>query len=147
MEEFVRSNLTGEDTHLEVCAPKTPAEFPINVPLLVTELRILLIRKRALETARGRVAPSFRPHKPPIARPEGGNTACQNNKKLAKQKILQETQARHQADELFIKYYHSGETRLTTQVCCSRSVLEIVTPTTGRKGRACTRQITCFIII
>lgn len=49
--------------------PSTPAELPMNVPLLVTELRMLLIRRRAFVTASGRRAPSFKPHIPPTERP------------------------------------------------------------------------------
>ena len=41
----------------------------MNVPLRVTELRMALMRKRAFEAAMGRLAPSLRPHKPPIASP------------------------------------------------------------------------------
>ena len=52
--------------------PKTPAELPKNVPLRVTELRILLIRSRALVTASGLPAPSRKPHAPPRASPIGG---------------------------------------------------------------------------
>ena len=49
--------------------PKTPAELPKNVPLRVTELRTLLIRSRAIDTASGLLAPS---RKPPRASPIGG---------------------------------------------------------------------------
>jgi hypothetical protein len=49
--------------------PRTPAEFPMNVPLLVTEFKTLLIRSRAFDTARGLRAPSRTPHTPPMARP------------------------------------------------------------------------------
>lgn len=35
-------------------APNTPAELPMNVPLLVTELSMLLIRSRMFDTANGR---------------------------------------------------------------------------------------------
>jgi hypothetical protein len=52
--------------------PKTPAELPKNVPLRVTELRMLLIRSRALDTASGLLAPSRKPHVPPRASPIGG---------------------------------------------------------------------------
>lgn len=50
--------------------PRQPAELPINVPRRVTELRILLILSRALDTARGLRAPSRSPHTPPRASPE-----------------------------------------------------------------------------
>jgi len=49
--------------------PRTPAELPINVPLLVTEFKILLIRNLVFDTARGLRAPSRTPHAPPIAKP------------------------------------------------------------------------------
>jgi len=49
--------------------PKTPAELPKNVPLRVTELRMLLIRSRIFDTASGLLAPSRKPHAPPRARP------------------------------------------------------------------------------
>ena len=52
--------------------PKTPAELPKNVPLRVTELRMLLIRSRALDTASGLFVPSRKPHAPPRASPIGG---------------------------------------------------------------------------
>ena len=52
--------------------PKTPAELPKNVPLRVTELRMLLIRSRALDTASDLPAPSRKPHAPPRASPIGG---------------------------------------------------------------------------
>jgi len=52
--------------------PKTPAELPKNVPLRVTELRMLLIRSRALDTASGLLVPSRKPHAPPRASPIGG---------------------------------------------------------------------------
>jgi hypothetical protein len=52
--------------------PKTPAELPKNVPLRVTELRMLLIRSRVFDTASGLLAPSRKPHAPPRARPIGG---------------------------------------------------------------------------
>ena len=54
-----------------VNAPSTPAELPMNVPLLVTELSTLLIRRREFDTASGRRAPSFKPHIPPTAKPCG----------------------------------------------------------------------------
>ena len=41
----------------------------MKVPLLVMELRILLIRSLAFETAKGRLLPSRTPQAPPIARP------------------------------------------------------------------------------
>jgi hypothetical protein len=50
-------------------APRTPAELPINVPLLVTEFKMLLIRNLVFDTARGLRAPSRTPHAPPIAKP------------------------------------------------------------------------------
>jgi len=49
--------------------PITPAELPMKVPLLVTEFKILLIRKLVFETERGFPAPSRTPHKPPRAKP------------------------------------------------------------------------------
>lgn len=49
--------------------PITPAELPMKVPLLVTEFKILLIRKLVFETERGFRAPSRTPHKPPRAKP------------------------------------------------------------------------------
>lgn len=49
--------------------PKTPAELPKNVPLRVTELRMLLIRSRIFDIASGLLAPSRKPHAPPRARP------------------------------------------------------------------------------
>jgi hypothetical protein len=52
--------------------PKTPAELPKNVPLRVTELRMLLIRSREFDTASGLLEPSRKPHAPPRARPIGG---------------------------------------------------------------------------
>ena len=58
-----KRTLAGENT------PKTPAELPKNVPLRVTELRMLLIRNRIFDTASGLLAPSRKPHAPPRARP------------------------------------------------------------------------------
>ena len=52
--------------------PRTPAELPKNVPLRVTELRMLLIRSRVFDTASGLLAPSRKPHAPPRARPIRG---------------------------------------------------------------------------
>lgn len=49
--------------------PRTPAELPMKVPLLVTEFKTLLIRSLVFDTARGLRAPSRTPHKPPIAKP------------------------------------------------------------------------------
>lgn len=49
----------------------------MKVPLLVTEFSTLLIRRRALDTASGRLAPSRSPQSPPIARPE-----CQKETEL-----------------------------------------------------------------
>ena len=49
--------------------PRQPAELPMNVPRRVTELRMLLILRRALDTARGLRAPSRSPHTPPRASP------------------------------------------------------------------------------
>ena len=54
--------------------PKTPAELPINVPLLVTEFKMLLIRNLVFVTARGLRAPSRTPHAPPIAKPSREKT-------------------------------------------------------------------------
>jgi hypothetical protein len=54
---------------LKEYGPSMPAELPINVPLLVIELSILLIRNRVFDTASGLAAPSRRPHSPPRARP------------------------------------------------------------------------------
>jgi hypothetical protein len=53
--------------------PRTPAELPINVPLLVTEFKMLLIRNLVFDTARGLRAPSRTPHAPPIAKPSKRN--------------------------------------------------------------------------
>jgi hypothetical protein len=50
--------------------PNTPAELPMNEPRRVTELSMLLIRRRVLDTARGRKAPSRNPQAPPIPRPK-----------------------------------------------------------------------------
>lgn len=50
----------------------------MNVPLLVTELSTLLIRSRALDMARGRRAPSLKPHSPPTARPVRNDAAFAN---------------------------------------------------------------------
>jgi hypothetical protein len=49
--------------------PSTPAELPMNVPLLVTEFRTLLIRNLKFDAASGLRAPSRTPHKPPRAKP------------------------------------------------------------------------------
>jgi hypothetical protein len=49
--------------------PRTPAELPIKVPLLVTEFKTLLIRSLVFDTARGLRAPSRTPHTPPRAKP------------------------------------------------------------------------------
>jgi len=51
------------------CGPRTPAELPMNVPLLVTEFNMLLIRSLVFDTARGLRAPSRTPHTPPMAKP------------------------------------------------------------------------------
>lgn len=64
-------------------SPKTPAEFPINVPRLVTELRMLLILKRLFETASGRKAPSLKPHNPPTPRPASRETCAQYHRNKA----------------------------------------------------------------
>ena len=53
-------------------APRQPAEFPMNVPRRVIELRMLLILSLALDTARGLRAPSRSPHTPPRVSPEEG---------------------------------------------------------------------------
>ncbi len=50
--------------------PSTPAELPMKVPRLVTEFKMLLIRSLAFDTASGRLEPSRKPHKPPMARPD-----------------------------------------------------------------------------
>jgi hypothetical protein len=60
--------------------PKTPAELPKNVPLRVTELRMLLIRSRVFDTASGLPAPSRKPHAPPRARPGKRFRACGQHK-------------------------------------------------------------------
>ncbi len=62
--------------------PRTPAEFPMNVPLLVTELSTLLIRNRVLVTARGLRAPSLIPHTPPRAKPRMKISTCDENKTI-----------------------------------------------------------------
>lgn len=49
--------------------PSTPAEFPMKVPLLVTEFRTLLIRNLVFETVSGLRAPSRTPQRPPRAKP------------------------------------------------------------------------------
>lgn len=61
----IRSQTVGNDADL----PIIPAEFPMKVPLRVTELRMLLTRSLVLLTARGRRAPSRTPHTPPRVRP------------------------------------------------------------------------------
>jgi len=53
----------------KIDSPSTPAELPMNVPLRVTELRMLLIRRRVFDTAKGLRAPSLTPQTPPNARP------------------------------------------------------------------------------
>jgi hypothetical protein len=63
--------------------PRTPAELPINVPLRVTEFKMLLIRNLVFDTARGLRAPSRTPHAPPIAKPskkKGEHVMKENNK-------------------------------------------------------------------
>jgi hypothetical protein len=79
--------------------PKTPAELPKNVPLRVTELRMLLIRSRAFDTASGLLAPSRKPHAPPRASPIGGQGmwSAQDNKMVDKVKF---EQVRSDAKEL-----------------------------------------------
>ena len=62
--------------------PRTPAELPMKVPLLVTELRIALIRNLALDTARGFFAPSRNPHNPPSPRPRQKTWACDGRKTI-----------------------------------------------------------------
>jgi hypothetical protein len=62
-----------------IIIPKTPAELPKNVPLRVTELRMLLIRSRVFDTASVLLAPSRKPHAPPRARPVRGR-ACGQHK-------------------------------------------------------------------
>ena len=61
----LQRNYVGNGVNL----PITPAELPMKVPLLVTEFKMLLIRKLVFETERGFRAPSRTPHKPPRAKP------------------------------------------------------------------------------
>ena len=51
------------------CSPTMPAEFPMKVALWVIELRMLFTCNLAFETTSGCLAPSWRPHMPPILRP------------------------------------------------------------------------------
>ena len=71
--------------------PKTPAELPKDVPLRVTELRMLLIRSRVFDTASCLLAPSRKPHAPPRARPVRGQGmwSVQDNKMADKVKFGQ----------------------------------------------------------
>lgn len=46
----------------------------MNEPRLVVALRMLLIRRRVFDTARGRKAPSRSPHSPPTAKPADERT-------------------------------------------------------------------------
>ena len=62
----------------EKSVPKTPAEFPRKVPRRVTPLRMLFRRRRALETANGRAAPSRNPQRPPNPKP------VDNSKRVSK---------------------------------------------------------------
>ena len=64
-DQFSSERRTSEDEFV----PRQPAELPMNVPRRVTELRMLLILRRALDTARGLRAPSRSPHTPPRASP------------------------------------------------------------------------------
>jgi hypothetical protein len=67
------SQMKNEDKKEGLYIPITPAELPMNVPLLVTELRIALSRNRVFEAAIGRLAPSRIPHNPPMASPDQKN--------------------------------------------------------------------------
>ncbi len=56
-------------SEVEGFVPRQPAEFPMKVPRRVIEFRMLLILRRALDTAKGFRAPSRSPHTPPRASP------------------------------------------------------------------------------
>ena len=133
--------------------PRTPAEFPMKVPLLVTELSIALIRNLAFDTARGFFAPSRSPHSPPRARPGQKTWTCDGRKTIrsvgqrdkAREpkgwnrtsfKISERCQARTEANG-----------RRTAEIHGAGAITEVVTPTSRGYCSSRAGQVADFVIL